>query len=225
MCNDRCIVTVTKMTLLALFCFVGSLQAVDSNQLRSIEYFNEAQRLVTTNCGDCNGSTKTGLEKGIALLKLSLEEGYNNKSDAYRLLEKALSTLQFVFVPPDSQEQRDIARERERLLSLLVAMNPLDPEIAYSQAIMESDIEAQHRALLHVIQLDFSYADAHFAIGMLLYRQNKLAEAIVEVRLALEFSDGERAEVFGSQLVRALSEAGRAAEIEAVQQIIKAKAK
>ena len=185
----------------------------------------QARRLIEDNCGDCRGAQKENLEKGLALLRTALGASGVDRAAALVVLADGLNTLRFVFAAPDSAEQRAASSEQAAALADLVKLRPQDPDAAYLYASNLTSPDTKLEAYRRVLWLVPTHAGAHFGMGMTFQQQGRTADAIVGLRLALEYCKPGEAEDYARELITLLEQAGRRADISTVRAVVKKKSR
>ena len=184
-------------------------------------HFQQGRQLIESNCADCMGSTKEALKKGVAEVSRAVEMGYGDKVAAYKLLADAYNTLAVVYSEPGSQEEKAYSDARQDMYLRLLELDPQNAQFKYEYAITLNDNAKQIAALQDVLKLDPKYADAHFAIGMLLTRTGQVDEGIVELKKAVQLADVERSKMFGKRLIDILNGLGRDEEAKQIFEELK----
>src|SRR2546423_27412 len=102
--------------------------------------FARGRQLVGSNCVDCMGGSRAGMEEGIREIEAALKAGYPNKKTAYKLLLNAYSELA-TYTEKDPPAQKAYAEKRSEVLKKLVEISPRDAEIlkTYADSLQDPD--------------------------------------------------------------------------------------
>lgn len=205
------------LVVLVTISFASTIAVAESAQ----QQFEKGKQLIESNCADCMGSTKEALKLGVAEVSKALDMGYGNKVAAYKLLADAYNTLAVVHSEPGSQEEKIYSAARQDAYLRLIDLDPQNAQFKYEYAINLSDNTKQLAALQDVLKLNPKYADAHFAIGMLLARTGQVDEGIVELKKAVQLADTDQSKKFGRRLIDILNGLGRDEEAKQVLEELK----
>ena len=210
----RHLVALVVLVTISLVSMTAVAQSAEQN-------FQKGKQLIDSNCADCMGSTKEALKQGIAEVNKAIEMGYRDKVAAYRLLADAYNTIAVVYSEPGSQEEKTYSDARQDMYLRLIDLDPQNAQFKYEYAINLNDSSKQMAALQDVLKLNPKYADAHFAIGMLLTRTGQVDEGIVELKKAVQLADMDQSKMFGRRLVDTLNGLGRDAEAKQILEELK----
>lgn len=174
--------------------------------------FEQAKKLIESNCGDCMGGTKKGLEEGIAELSAIMDLGYSDKVKAYKLLAYAYNEMSAVYATPDSDEQKRIRHEINKVYEQLVKLEPNDPKILYDYARYLDDKDAQLSTYRKIVQIEPDNIDARFAFGNLLLERGKVNEGFDQLRETLKRASERELKNYGRRTIELLEKHGRKKE-------------
>src|SRR6476646_11470146 len=90
--------------------------------------FARGRQLIQSNCVDCMGGGRPGLEQGIRQVEAALKAGYPDKKAAYKLLLNAYSNLA-TYTEKDPTAHQAYAAKQSEALKKLVELSPKDPEV------------------------------------------------------------------------------------------------
>jgi hypothetical protein len=90
--------------------------------------FARGRHLIQSNCVDCMGGGRAGMEQGIQQIENALKAGYPDKKAAYKLLLNAYSNLA-TYTEKDPPEHQAYAEKQSEVLKKLVELSPKDPEV------------------------------------------------------------------------------------------------
>jgi hypothetical protein len=146
--------------------------------------FVRGRRLIESNCVDCMGGGRAGLEQGIRLVEEALNAGYPNKKAAYKLLLNAYAELA-TYTEKDPAAHQAYAEKRSQVLKKLVEMSPRDPEVLkeYADSLQNPDEKAA--VLAKVVELNPNQSDARYELGLITARKGKVVAGIQMVAEAI----------------------------------------
>ena len=189
------------------------------------EHFQQGKQLIEANCGDCIGSTRAGLERGIAEVRKALEMGYPDKLDAYRLLGEAYNTLALVFAKIDSPEGKEAWEQRRRAYEKILDLDPSDVESRHLYVSSLQDKAQKMAQYRKILELKPDHTDAMFRVGMLLVEEGRSDEGLDELRKAFDLAPWYDGEPYGRALIRVLTDLGRKQEADEIAKKLKEKLK
>jgi hypothetical protein len=155
-------------------------QAVKPGQ----EQFARGRDLVESNCVDCMGGARAGMEQGVRQIEDALKAGYPDKKAAFKLLLNAYSELS-TFTEKDPPAHQAYAEKRAQILKGLVEISPQDPEVLKEYADSLQDPDKKEAALTKIIALNPNLSDARYELGLITTRKGKTAEGIQMVEDAI----------------------------------------
>jgi len=180
-------------------------------------YFVRGKKLIESNCADCSGASKQGLNEGVALVNKAIDTGYKDTLSAYKLLADAYNTLTIVYSETGSSEHKRYSDARRFVYHRLLKLEPKNAQVWYEYAMTLTTTAEQIENLNIAIKIEPKYADAHYAVGMLLIDSGKLEEGIVEIESSLRYGDHNQVEQFANRLIDILYRLGRSEHAERIR--------
>jgi hypothetical protein len=146
--------------------------------------FARGRHLIQSNCVDCMGGGRAGMEEGIRHVEAALKAGYPDKKAAYRLLLNAYSNLG-TYTEKDPPAHQAYAEKQSQVLKKLVELSPKDPEVLKEYADTLQDPDEKAAVLTKIIVLNPNLTDARYELGLITVRRGKTAEGIQMVHDAI----------------------------------------
>jgi|SRR5882724_1700465 len=146
--------------------------------------FARGRHLIESNCVDCMGGGRAGMEQGIRQVEAALKAGYSNKKAAYKLLLNAYSNLA-TYTEKDPPAHQAYAEKRTQALRKLLELSPKDPEVLKEYADSLQDPDEKAAVLAKIVQLNPNLTDARYELGLITARKGKTAEGIQMVEDAI----------------------------------------
>jgi hypothetical protein len=139
--------------------------------------FARGRELIQSNCVDCMGGGRAGMEQGIREIDEALRAGYPNKRAAYKLLLNAYADLG-TYTEKDPPAHQAYAEKRTEVLKRLVDMSPKDPEVLklYADSLQNPDEKAA--VLSKIVELNPNLTDPKYELGLITAQKGKVAEGI-----------------------------------------------
>jgi hypothetical protein len=146
--------------------------------------FVRGRHLIQSNCVDCMGGGRPGLEEGIQLVESALKSGYPDKKAVYKLLLNAYSNLA-TYTEKDPPAHQAYAEKQSETLKKLVELSPKDPEVLkeYADSLQNPDEKAA--VLAKIIALNPNLTSAQYELGLITARKGKTADGIQMVEDAI----------------------------------------
>jgi hypothetical protein len=146
--------------------------------------FARGRYLIQSNCVDCMGGNRAGMEEGIREIEEALKAGYPNQKTAYRLLLNAYDDLA-TYTEKDPPAHQAYAEKRSEVLKKLVDLSPRDPEVLKTYAESLQNPKEKAAVLAKVVQLNQNLTDARYELGLITAQQGKTAAGIQMVEEAI----------------------------------------
>lgn len=210
-----------RFLLTLTFLLTANVLSITADAQSAEQHFQRGRQLIESNCGECTGASKKGLEQGIDEVNKAIDMGYSDKIAAYELLADANNTLGIVYSQPGSKEEIAYGNARQAIYERLMGLDPQNVKFRYEYAMGLSDETKQMAALRDVLKLDPKYADAYFALGMILTTTGQVDEGIIELENAMRLESGDRTNVFGERLINILEGLGRKDQAEQIRAELK----
>jgi hypothetical protein len=139
--------------------------------------FARGRQLIQSNCVDCTGGSRAGMEEGIRAIEDALKVGYSNKRAAYKMLLDAYGELD-TYTEKDSSAHKAYARQKSAVLKKLVEVSPKDPEVLQTYADSLQDPAEKAVVLAKIVVLNPNLTDARYELGMITAQKGKTASGI-----------------------------------------------
>jgi hypothetical protein len=146
--------------------------------------FARGRQLIQSNCVDCMGGGRAGLEQGIQQIEAALKAGYPNKRAAYKLLLSAYADLA-TYTEKDPSAHQAYAEKNAQVLKKMVELSPKDSEVLKLYADSVQDPEEKARVLAKIVEINPNLLDARYELGLITARKGKTAEGIQMVEDAI----------------------------------------
>lgn len=146
--------------------------------------FARGRHLIESNCVDCMGGGRAGMEQGIRQVEAALKAGYPAKKAAYKLLLNAYSNLA-TYTEKDPSAHQAYAAKQSEVLKKLVELSPKDPEVLKDYADSLQDLDEKAVVLAKIVALNPNLTDARYELGLITARKGKTAEGIQMVEDAI----------------------------------------
>ena len=146
--------------------------------------FVRGRHLIQSNCVDCMGGGRPGLEQGIQLVESALKSGYPDKKAAYKLMLDAYSNLA-TYTEKDPPAHKAYAEKQSETLKKLVELSPKDPEVLKEYADSLQDPDEKAPVLARIVALNPNLTAAQYELGLITTRKGKTAEGIQMVEDAI----------------------------------------
>jgi hypothetical protein len=176
--------TFWSIGLLSLVMGLAGFAASQAAPKPGQKQFARGRHLIQSNCVDCMGGGRAGMEQGIHQIEEALKAGYPNKKAAYKLLLNAYSDLS-TFTEKDPPAHQAYAEKRAQVLKKLMEMSPQDPEVLKEYADSLQDPDEKAAVLAKIIALNPNLTDARYELGLITARKGKTAEGIQMVEDAI----------------------------------------
>jgi tetratricopeptide (TPR) repeat protein len=190
------------------------------SQANPNELFAQGKYLIERNCAECRHGSKRSLEEGVMKVNQSLTEGFADKRAAMQVLAGGYNNLA-TYAAAKSPERAEYLSEKRKCYITLARLYPSDPDILFSLAQSEADInsprEEQLEAYRRVLRTDQHFAPALFAVGVLLIRGGDSIGGTQKLKEAFENSGPEHVALYGGRLIRELNNLGREGEARAIR--------
>ncbi len=174
----------------------------------SDESYEKGIQLIKTNCYDCYGGTKKGLELGVSILEKWTQKKVDNPK-IYTTLAEGYRDLALTHYQHGSKEREMfLAKERE----ILKKAFKLDPENIdlHNKYISRMPIDQQVGELEKIYE---GNADASRSLAMIyIYGRNEIEKGIGYLQLAYELAQGHTKIEYGRELLDLISSQRSAAE-------------
>jgi len=202
--------------------------AAETNESAAWDHFAKGHSKIENNCGDCMGSSRKGLEEGIAEIEEAIKFGFPNKIQALQELARAYSTLAFVYATSKA-EQPAILRKKLLLYEELVKLDSTNHDIwvGYGGALFETKASQEQilKAWKKALALDPNDVLTRFAIAEELIKGKRYADGMKEARTGFKIAAPEEANRAGQRLISFLEVDSRPEEAKEIRRLMAANSK
>jgi len=176
--------TFWRIGLLSLVVGVAGLATGQVTPKPGQKEFARGQHFIESNCVDCMGGGRTGMEEGIRQMEAALKAGYPDKKAAYKLLLNAYSNLA-TYTEKDPPAHQACAQKQLEALKRLVELSPEDLDVLKEYADSLQDGDEKAAVLAKIVRLNPNFTDARYELGLITARKGKTAEGIQMVVYAI----------------------------------------
>ena len=174
------------LSLMLLVQFIGPDAKSEDLSRKAEELFNEGSALIEWNNHDSTDATKSGLERGIELVRRAVELGYPDIRSAYLLLAAANNDLAFSYHGGEGEEFDDIAEHRDDYYRRLLELYPNDAEVLFQNSDLVGGKGFELDLLRRAVEADPNHAESNFYLGIYLMQAGNYEEGIPFARRGIE---------------------------------------
>jgi predicted O-linked N-acetylglucosamine transferase (SPINDLY family) len=168
------------------------------------DHFLKGKQLVEENCIDCMGGTQQGEEQGIRELEAALQAHYESPIDAYKLLANAYANMS-TYVGKNASDANAFQNKEYGVYRTLYELAPNDEEVLldYERTLTEDNDKIA--IFRKVLTLNPKNAEARFSLADLLMQQDKIQDAMQEMKQAITLeTNPESVRNYVQRLIEAL---------------------
>ncbi len=184
--------------------------------------FNEGRRIIEWNVGDSMGASREKLEQGMVKIREALDQGYEGKMEAYRLMIDAQRSIAVIYAEEGSDDKKQSLIFLKNLYEEAFEIDPDNVGLLYDAASLAPGGKSEEEIFRQILEIDPQFSPARFALGQLLILEGKdkvTGEAMM--REAYRNSEGRVKEFRGRRLRAYLIQEGRHAEARKILKEIK----
>jgi hypothetical protein len=169
---------------LSLVVSVAAFSSAQAAAKLGQKQFARGRQLIQSNCVDCMGGGRAGMEEGVRAIEEALASGYPNIRAAYKLLLSAYADLA-TYTEKDPLAHQAYAEKNTEILKKLVDLSPKDPEVLklYADSLQNPDEKAA--VLAKIVELNPNLTDAQYELGLITAQEGKVAAGIRMVEDAI----------------------------------------
>ncbi len=196
--------------------------------------YDEIKKILSDNCSDCYGGSKTDLETAVRNLQVMVDSGKIKSSEAITALAEAYNTLAYVYYDENKVMKESLKKKSKdtylvlggevyrRILSGEEVSGSSNFELAHNYALNLTGVN-QITALENLHDLNMNNSIVKYSLGQALYYEGQESLGLKYMSDALMISEGDQAYYQGIELVSILVEKGLTVEAENVIAIMRNK--
>ncbi len=220
-----------KVIILVSFCLFFNIE-----NATSASSYEEAKSILDSNCSDCYGETKEGLEKGISAMESLINSGVTIPIAGRLVLAESYNSLAYRYYTDKDKEQKLLINKYVELYRTLgdevfniIDNNTFDNNdiIVYLKVLdryaAHSDSDKRIVILEKTLNLKPDDSGVRFTYGNVLYEEGKSKEGLVQMERAFTKSQYGQAVNQGIILINLYNNLGKYDEAKRVFSILETK--